>query len=162
MLDRSTDTPNQNVIQLYRHLGDGQWVAHIGPNDGRGVQSSGGTPCQALGRLIQRIHGGQYVFDPHWAPPSPAAEAAREALVSERVLKQGQFVTFVGPCPWTNALPASVDEYRFSVFRDLAPDQLSGEITGGPVSQSVDPVPARFVGQPQRAPEGEVAVELAP
>ena len=59
---------NQNVIQIYRSPADGLWRAHIGPDDGRGVEQLGGTPCQALGRLIQKIHGGQYAFDPSWYP----------------------------------------------------------------------------------------------
>jgi hypothetical protein len=63
---------NQNVIRIYRSPADGQWRAHIGPDDGRGVEQLGATPCQALGRLIGQIHGGKYSFSESWCP-EPAA-----------------------------------------------------------------------------------------
>jgi hypothetical protein len=63
---------NQNVIRIYRSPADGQWRAHIGPDDGRGVEQLGATPCQALGRLIGQIHGGKYTFDESWCPEPTA------------------------------------------------------------------------------------------
>jgi hypothetical protein len=71
------EIPNQNVIRIYRSPADGQWRAHIGPDDGRGVEQLGGTPCQALGRLISQIHGGKYLFDPSWCPVEPPELSTR-------------------------------------------------------------------------------------
>lgn len=62
------EIPNQNVIRVYRSPADGLWRAQIGPDDSRGVEQLGGTPGQALGRLVSRVHGGQYTFDPSWCP----------------------------------------------------------------------------------------------
>jgi hypothetical protein len=66
------EIPDQNVIRIYRSPADGQWRAHIGPDDGRGVEQLGATPCQALGLLIGQIHGGKYTFDESWCPEPTA------------------------------------------------------------------------------------------
>jgi len=62
------EIPDQNVIRIYRFPADGEWRARIGPDDGRGVEATGKSPCSALGFLIQQIHSGKYAFDPGWCP----------------------------------------------------------------------------------------------
>ena len=102
-----SQVPNQNLISIYLDPATKQWIARIGPDDRRGVQCFGATPCQGLGRLIHRIHGGKWTFDKAWRPD----HGNGEEMVTNGAVPQSRdpVQAWVVRGPWT---PQDEGDYR--------------------------------------------------